>query len=227
MTHTARELDVRPIAPAGRHPAVFGAFDALGPDEAIVLINDHDPSPLLREFQSERRGHFEWSVLEAGPSRFRVEIRRRADEGPRNVSEYLGGDHRRLDALLAEATELAEGEAWDRARALFGEFACGLDRHIDAEEKVLFPRFEELAGTGHGPTRVMRAEHIAIRDLMDQVRAALKDEDAKRSAEWLRALAGDLETHNRKEEGVLYPGVDAAIGDERELDRLVEALQAC
>ena len=107
-----RELDIRSVPPPRRHPEIFGTFDALGTDESFVLVNDHDPKPLLYQFQAERAGRFEWSVLERGPDRFRVEIRRRSSEGPRGVSEYLEADHRRLDGERAlDDEDAGAGEA--------------------------------------------------------------------------------------------------------------------
>lgn len=41
------ELDVRAAAPARRHQLVFSAWQALPVDRSFVLVNDHDPKPLL------------------------------------------------------------------------------------------------------------------------------------------------------------------------------------
>jgi uncharacterized protein (DUF2249 family)/hemerythrin superfamily protein len=221
------DLDVRTVPVPGRDSTVFARFDALSPDEAFVLLNDHDLTAVLRQFQIERPGRFDWNVLESGPEHFRVEIRRRIAVGPRSVNEYLGGDHRRLDQALADVMQFFDARNWRLARERFSEFTCGLNRHIDAEERVLFPRYEELDRANRGPTRVMRAEHIAIRELMDEVESALLAEDDKRASQWLQALAGDLESHNVKEESVLYPAVDQGVGSEDELDNLVKAMQVC
>ena len=70
------ELDIRPIPPAERHPLIFDRFEALGPNETFVLVNDHDPKPLYYQFQAERTGQFTWDYLEQGPSAWRVRIGR-------------------------------------------------------------------------------------------------------------------------------------------------------
>jgi uncharacterized protein (DUF2249 family) len=75
MPESIHELDVRALAPSSRHSEIFGTFEALKTGEGFVLVNDHDPKPLLYQFQAEHPGRFEWSVLEAGPQRFRIEIR--------------------------------------------------------------------------------------------------------------------------------------------------------
>lgn len=69
-------IDVRPIAPAQRHPLIFGTFEQLAAGEAFVLINDHDPKPLFYQFMFERNGQFTWEYLEQGPTTWRVRIGR-------------------------------------------------------------------------------------------------------------------------------------------------------
>lgn len=223
-----RELDVRAIPPPKRHPGIiFDAFDALGPGEAFVLVNDHDPKPLLLRFQAERPGRFEWSVLEAGPERFRVELRRRTAEGPRGVAEYLEGDHRRLDAMIPEIEKSVEAGAFREASERFAELSCGLGWHIDVEEKILFPAIEQMTGmSGGGPTFVMRSEHVEIRRLMEATARALEASDAAGAGEAIRGLVETLGAHNMKEEHVLYPMADRAAGDDGARDDLVKRLQA-
>jgi uncharacterized protein (DUF2249 family) len=75
-THTL-ELDVRPIPPREKHPAIFRAFDALAGGQAMLLINDHDPRPLRYQFQAERPESFDWVYEEEGPEVWRVRISRR------------------------------------------------------------------------------------------------------------------------------------------------------
>ncbi len=71
---SAGVLDVREMAPKLRHPKIFETFDALEPGASFVLVNDHDPKPLLYQFTFERAGAFRWRYLEDGPDVWRVEI---------------------------------------------------------------------------------------------------------------------------------------------------------
>lgn len=71
---TDKTLDVRTIAPAQRHPLIFGTFEDLEPGQSFVLVNDHDPKPLYYQFQAERPGEFDWEYLEQGPETWRVRI---------------------------------------------------------------------------------------------------------------------------------------------------------
>ncbi|MBI4615728.1 MAG: DUF2249 domain-containing protein [Planctomycetes bacterium] len=226
MSTSTQELDVRSIPPVRRHPEIFRTFDTLAAGGAFVLVNDHEPRPLLYQFQVERPGQFEWNVLETGPELWRVEIARRREVGSRSVSDFLGTDHRRLDAIAVEVDCLVHAGYFAEAQRRFAEFRCGLDRHIEEEEKVLFPLFEERTGSADGPTAVMRDEHVRIRRGMGQTATAIHDMDREGYAESTRALRELLEEHNRKEEMILYPMTDRLAGGERERDDIVRRMQA-
>ncbi len=71
-------LDIRTIPPMYRHPMIFEKFEALGPGEGFVLVNDHNPKPLYYQFQAELAGQFTWDYLEQGPEAWRVRIGRSA-----------------------------------------------------------------------------------------------------------------------------------------------------
>src|SRR5512139_4034374 len=122
-----RVMDVRQMTGPDHCEAVLGAFDALVPGEALVVVSDHLPQRLLGRLQSERKGQFEWSPLEAGPERHRTEIvRRPADQGEmRGVSEALAWDHDRLDEIEARAFALFERGDAEGARAAWAEFSFG------------------------------------------------------------------------------------------------------
>jgi hypothetical protein len=60
-------VDVRPLPPVRRHALIFETFQALGPGQAFMLVNDHDPKPLYYQFQAEQPGKFTWTYLEQGP----------------------------------------------------------------------------------------------------------------------------------------------------------------
>jgi uncharacterized protein (DUF2249 family) len=75
LTLDAR-LDVRDLAPAVRHQRIFAAVGDLTPDEALVLVNDHDPVPLRYQMDAERPGAFGWEYLQQGPDVWQVRITR-------------------------------------------------------------------------------------------------------------------------------------------------------
>ena len=77
MSAVIKELDVRPIVPREKHPAIFSTFDALQHGETFQLVNDHDPMPLYYQFQAERNNQFGWDYIEKGPEVWRVNISRK------------------------------------------------------------------------------------------------------------------------------------------------------
>ena len=72
-------IDVRQILPRmRRHPLIFATFGQLQPSDALVLVNDHDPWPLLYQFNVRHPGAFMWGYEEEGPDVWRIRITRAA-----------------------------------------------------------------------------------------------------------------------------------------------------
>ena len=124
----------------------------------------------------------------------------------------------RLDrALPSEALDL---DAWQsEIRAMFEQ---EIGAHFSAEEEVLFPaaaRYAQLAGI----VEELRAEHQGLRELF---RRAGARELGKAD---LSVLAQTLTRHIRKEERVLFEGMQKAMSEAelmrlgRELDGLLKA----
>ncbi|MGH0032578.1 MAG: hemerythrin domain-containing protein [Myxococcota bacterium] len=142
------------------------------------------------------------------------------------MTGLLGADHERLDAILADAKRLLVAGEPAAARQRFEVFRQQLERHIEAEEQVLFPAFEDLAGsTAGGPTSVMRAEHSELRKLMADVAGALEDGAPDGLTTPLAALTARIYAHNGKEERILYPMTDRLAGEAGTLAELVQRLR--
>lgn len=123
------------------------------------------------------------------------------------ISSYYSADHDRLDELFALYRSSKANEPI-AARATFDEFQSGLRRHIAWEEEILFPVFESYTGMRHsGPTAVMRAEHRQIEQCLDTIGRRLHQGDVATDDDDAR-LVSILESHNFKEEHVLYPAID-------------------
>lgn len=70
-------VDVRGMPCVLRHAAVMDLFDALKAEESFVVVNDHDPAPLRRHFESRTVCGYAWEYLERGPQAWRVRVTRR------------------------------------------------------------------------------------------------------------------------------------------------------
>jgi iron-sulfur cluster repair protein YtfE (RIC family) len=119
---------------------------------------------------------------------------------------FFTDDHRACDELWA-AVEAAADDGHG-VEAAFDAFDAAMRRHMDMEERVLFPAFEEATGMTMGPTRVMRAEHDQMRGLLSQMKGA----DADSMLDHGDTLLMLIQQHNVKEEGMLYPMCDARLG---------------
>ncbi len=220
-------LDAVAFAPPERPAALAARFNELPPGGRLVLQLNQDPRPLLAMLQNEQPGCFEWSPLEEGPERWRIEIARRdaPADTRRRVSEALEWDHDRLDALAQESLRLRGAGDCAAALARWREFALGLNRHIGFEEMLLFPRFEEKARMppGQGPTAVMRDEHRRIQALLAAITQRMGDAGLPVEGLWQELLAV-LGEHNQKEEMILYPATEQFL-TEAENDALVRDIQ--
>lgn len=67
-------VDLRPMIPPERHATVFAALEALEPGATFVLINDHAPTPLLRQIEGAWPGQFKTEFLRDGPEVWQVAI---------------------------------------------------------------------------------------------------------------------------------------------------------
>ena len=59
-------VDVGTVDPRERHSMVFDTFSGLAPGQALELVSDHNPEPLLEEFVAELPDGFWWRG-EKGP----------------------------------------------------------------------------------------------------------------------------------------------------------------
>jgi uncharacterized protein (DUF2249 family)/hemerythrin-like domain-containing protein len=226
MTQVMQGIDLRRLAAGEQIPEALAAFDALQGGERLVLVGDEIPRGFLAHLQQERPGAFDWNLLEGGPDRYRVEVVRRARARPRDVEECLGEDHRRLGRIFVEVERLIASGAFAEAGRRIPEFACGMFRHIEIEERILFPEFEDVTGGEYGPTNALRADHLRIRRLLAHLEWEAHAADHAACAHTLEKLRRILIEHHVKEEETLYPMVDGGAGTEELRDQLVRRIQA-
>lgn len=136
----------------------------------------------------------------------------------------MQSDHNRLDELFEKFKDLKD-ENSQEAKQNFCPFRRGLFTHIKWEEEILFPIFEEKTGMkDNGPTAVMRAEHIEIKDLLDRIRENIKAGNFN-TGEMDSALKDILRSHNDKEENLLYPWIDQSVEDEADKKNIFDRIK--
>ncbi len=135
------------------------------------------------------------------------------------ITTYLTNDHKLCDELFANAQSAVETKNWALAKTKFDKFLVAMNWHINIEENLLFPKFEEATGMQGGPTQVMRLEHIEIRKTLDDMLSAITNQ---RKSDFISAcndFLAALQPHSTKEEQILYP-----ICDEQMLEQVSEIL---
>lgn len=128
------------------------------------------------------------------------------------INDYMMGDHRTCDAVFERAESAAEAGDFATLEREATEFLKRITTHIEMEERLLFPAFEERTGMGEGgPSATMRSEHRTMEGLFEEMRAAIaaKDVAAYRTAS--KQLGETLMQHNQKEEQMMYPMLDDAM----------------
>ena len=141
------------------------------------------------------------------------------------ILEFMSVDHDRIDnKIRMYGTEkLVDTE---RAESVFLFFKSELERHIIWEEDILFPVFERKTGIKDGgPTSVMRMEHIQIKNHLQEIKRKLHAKKIQDPCEEEVALFKLLESHNQKEENILYPGIDN-LTNEQEKDQMIKLISA-
>lgn len=126
--------------------------------------------------------------------------------------------------MLNEVGVLAQNGEFAAAQRALAKFKGRLGVHIDAEEEILFPVYDQFS-VGEGLTNVMLGEHAVIRRLLSSLSDNLQTEDVSMSLQTALALARVLEAHNAKEERFLYPDSDAAFEVEAERDALIDRIE--
>jgi len=133
------------------------------------------------------------------------------------ILEFMRDDHRACDHRYAEAETAVLAKDFDKGAAAFEAFAAMTLLHFDREEKELFVTFEKRTGMTEGPTRVMRYEHQQLRGLIDSMRLALREHRISDFFGIGESMMIMLQQHNMKEEQMLYPMIDRALGEDAAL----------
>ncbi|MBU6443074.1 MAG: hemerythrin domain-containing protein [Alphaproteobacteria bacterium] len=130
------------------------------------------------------------------------------------IHEYMSRHHELCDGIFGRAKKAATGNDWAGTERDCKAFLQQINQHIDAEENLLFPAFEDKTGMTGGPTQVMRMEHAQLRELFEEMLAAIGGKEADRYLRNADLVAALLHEHNMKEENILYPMLDNLLGAE-------------
>jgi hemerythrin-like domain-containing protein len=132
-----------------------------------------------------------------------------------DLAALLTREHHYIDGGIERYLEnLHNGEGADATPLL--DAMAALRRHIYLEEEFVFPT---LASGGLGiPIQVMLREHGAIWRAMDELEERLADGEPPQLRGDCLELLGLLESHNAKEEPVIYPRAQPALDPEEQAE---------
>jgi iron-sulfur cluster repair protein YtfE (RIC family) len=140
------------------------------------------------------------------------------------ITSALQHHHKLCDDDFAAAEDSPPARATGRpARRPTANSATELLAHFGVEEEVLFPGLRERTGMTGGPTQVMRGEHVQMRDLLRQMDEALAQKNADGFGGAAETLLIMMQQHNMKEENILYPMIDQALGQDGDLQSRIAA----
>ena len=131
-----------------------------------------------------------------------------------SVVELLTSDHRNSDTLFAEIEAEVARKSWATVGQKLVAFRAKMKTHYQAEENLLFPAMERVAGQPLGPVMVMRSEHQQILGLVEELTDALARQDSDTFLGVSETLMILIQQHNMKEEQILYPMADSLLGPE-------------
>jgi len=124
------------------------------------------------------------------------------------ITTLLTKQHDICDELFAQTEQAVSKQDWTQANIHFNAFQTTTLQHFNREEQVLFPAFEKTSGNAEGPTAVMRFEHTQMRDLFEQMKSALDQQDSDEYLGLSESLLMLIRQPNAKEEQILYPMTD-------------------
>jgi hemerythrin-like domain-containing protein len=129
-----------------------------------------------------------------------------------DLESFFAGDHQRCDDAWSEVESAAQSEDAQALRSAWSAFETLTLAHLAMEEDVLFPLFEQATGRTMGPTQIMRQEHEQMRALLRGIAACCSAGDFEGTLNQGDTLLMLTQQHNQKEEGVLYPMANDALG---------------
>jgi hypothetical protein len=129
-------------------------------------------------------------------------------EDPMTLAEALEREHVDIDAGI-EAFTTGLGSVAPRVEPMLAAIAA-LRRHIYLEETMLFPPLR--AAGMFGPVMVMLLEHGRMWQSMDALEPLVREGGTDpRVPQLCTDLVALLQSHNPKEEQILYPQADGAL----------------
>ncbi len=199
------QVDIRGLSLEDRRAAVARALDELRRGRRVTLVTDRDPNPILTAFRQMHQGEIDCSVTVLAADWFRADLQLRGPEQRLTLAEHLRADHARIDGLLTELQHFLRVGALAEADRRFATLVETLNRHMAAEEALLFPAMLRMTESVARAVPRMLAGHGELRALLPELQAALAKQDVLASEALLPPVRRSLARHHEDEEHLVYP----------------------
>lgn len=133
-----------------------------------------------------------------------------------DASYWLVHDHKDYEKALYECQLAVEQEDLREAKRRFDALRSELERHVEMEEKVLYPAYEAVAGAPHGPTEALREQHRELLRLLRDCSEVFATRDPEHISESLSTLDAAMTRHHDMEEEIFLPMAGHALLGSRE-----------
>lgn len=136
------------------------------------------------------------------------------------IDRYLAEEHRRFDHLMADVEFLVKRASFAQAGKRFGELRARMERHLEAEERVLLPLFERGDTRRRSAAALLHDQHARVLRMLEDLGAAISRNDFALFAKGVREFDILAVEHHATEERILHPWLESLIATEADYRRL-------
>jgi len=203
-------IDLRHVPAAHLRGEILARVRDLGRDDELRVLFGADPSLELRSVALSFGHGLVWRLTHDRAVGFVAVITREGALQSRDVVSMLIADHRRLDVLLAQATN-ALNAAETVAMETFVRCASALRRHVQFEDEVVSAALDSLPLDE--AAMIMAREHAEIKQQLCATEEALQQgaTGMNEAAILCGMLAGLMAKHEFREETLVFPRWQAAL----------------
>jgi hypothetical protein len=134
----------------------------------------------------------------------------------RYLRQHMTEDHEKLEAILEDATCLAEHRLFYTAAKKFEEFQTRQEQHMAVEEDIVFRLLETIL-PGSPVIAEVKAEHQVIRQAMEAARSAILEASWEQFEKVHSDLTAALMAHTRHEDELLDHALASAVAPKAEV----------
>lgn len=144
-----------------------------------------------------------------------------------HTTNWLLHDHHKYDQMLNECEMAAEMADWKDAVRLFNAFIKDLKLHMQMEDEVIYPLFEQKEADSQSEISELHEEHENLVRLLSDLVSIIKTKNIDHFMDSLVPLHAAMNEHNEHEEDVFQRlGNDTLLNQRDEVMQRLSTLQA-